>query len=147
MILYPPELMLTELKPGFLCEKKGDIYDGDARIIEQYTEENAKIYLICQQDNESGWNIIAYDTAPRSYQAKGFSLGKPYDDTDIFTENISVEDWKQKLANFDYLYLSNVDKQFISCYGEVFPTLNIKSQQVYKIKMNNGILKLELLNP
>ncbi len=145
VVLYPPELMVTELKPGVLCEDKTAAFEGDAELIKQYTDEHAKIYLICQEDNESIWNMIAYETVPRSYQYKGYSLGKPYSEDDEFTEDISVEEWKKRLSKFDYLYLSNVDEQFISTYGKAFPNDQIRNQQLYEIINHNGTIKLKLV--
>ena len=145
VILYPPELMEVELKPGVLCENQMESFEGDAELINQYTEEYAKIYFVSQEDNGSIWNMIAYQTTPRRYIHSGYSLGMPYSEDDEYTENLSVEEWKERLSKFDYLYLCNVDEQFTSTYGEVFPDLHIRNQQLYKIQNQNGTISLKLI--
>ena len=51
-----------------------------------------------------------------------WSLGEnPYSDDDIYTRDISVEEWMDELCEtYDFVVISNVDEQFISTYGAAF---------------------------
>ena len=122
-------------------------YD-DADIIKSKTKDNDKIFLITQGDNCSKVYKITYLTLPRFFNRFDYSLGEPYDKADVFTQNITSKDWQTELANWDYLYLQTVDKQFISKYSGVFKSqAKIGNKQLYKITKNihNNIV-LNLVN-
>lgn len=138
LLFIPWSITKDELLPGFFNEKTGEVFYGDCDIIQKNTPENSRIFFICQKDIGGGRNIIAYETIPRRISTSYFSLGAPYDEKDIYTKNISIDDLTLLLKDFDYIYLSNIDEQFKTKYGTVFdPVIDIKNQQLYKINISD----------
>lgn len=119
----------------------------DASILKSKTKDNDKIFIISQKDSAYKVYMIIYLTLPRSYNRFDYSLGTPYNVQDVFTQNITLKKWQTELAGWDYLYLQNVDEQFISKYSGAFKSqANIKNKQLYKIiKKSDNTIVLDLV--
>lgn len=119
----------------------------DADIINIKTKENDKISIISQGDNSRKLYMIIYLTLPRYYNKSYYSLGEPYNKSDVITQNITLKEWQKELAKWDYLYLQTVDEQFRSKYSGAFKSQEkIESKQLYKIiKNSNNTISLELV--
>ena len=94
-----------------------------ANIIKDYVNLNDKVYLIYQ--NIGGgidYHVLRYSISPivtnLMYE---WSLGPKYNDNDIWSYDITKEEFVQKLINenFDYVFIAKIDKQFIDIYGDL----------------------------
>lgn len=139
VFIIPFSMIKNELLPGVYYNKYGSLFEDDSKIINNMTPENSRLIIISQGDNGSVRNIIAYKTNPRRISTSYYSLGKPYNIDDIYTQNITVEQLIQLLKDYDYIYLSDVDKQFIDQYSIIFePNTSLNNQQLYKISSSSN---------
>lgn len=122
-------------------------YQDDADIITSHTEENARIFIIAQHDTGLIKHKLTYLTLPRKYNGRYYSLGKPYDENDVWTTDISMEQWLTKLSGYDYLYLCEVDDQFIDNYSGVFRSEDeIKNRNLFTIiHQAGGAIELSMI--
>ena len=85
-----------------------------------YTED--RIWYISQ--NTTGldyWNLRYLATPIRPAGNGNWSLGKPYYDGDLWTIDISPEEWLESLETQNaYVYLYKIDEIFIERYKEAF---------------------------
>lgn len=124
------------------------ICDEDAEIIEDNTAPSDSVFIIAQDTSGYENYMIIYLVLPRTCNRFDYSLGEPYDDNDIYTVDLTVADWQSELANWDYLYLQNVDDAFLMTYGSAFPSgVTVASKQLYKINQQaNGTITCDLVN-
>lgn len=147
VILIPFDTLKYELRPGIFCENITNIYQNDCLNILKNTPENAKILVIRQNDTSSSINIIAYNTLPRKFDDDFFSFGKPYHENDIYTLDYTVEEFSELLKQFDYLYISKLDNQFVERYQVLFDNIKLTNNQTFKVKQTeDGKVILMLLS-
>ncbi len=135
--VIPVSFVKTNLLPGVFYDDPADLYKGDARIIMENTEENAKIYLICQGDNGSGRNMISYLAAPRLFSEKHYSLNSSEDGS------LSMQEMLDYAGEFEYIYLSNIDDAFVEDYQDAFPSLVLTNQQLFKVIKSSEEITLQ----
>ncbi len=116
-------------------------YQEDVDMIDSKTKDTDKIYVIAQNSNGSITGRIQYLSVPRKINLEYYSLGNKYYDGDIWTKNITPEEWFNKLEEYDYLYLYNVDDNFINKYGDYFKD-DILNKNIYKIDKESNSLEL-----
>ena len=76
----------------------------------------------------------------------GWSLGYPYSDDDVWTLDMSVEEWKSALVSGDssHVYLYNVDKQFRSRFGQLFEYESaISNNSAFEVDTSGGQVVLK----
>ncbi|MDO8971578.1 MAG: hypothetical protein Q7U74_12865 [Saprospiraceae bacterium] len=85
-------------------------------------EPESKIYNVWQNSTGIEHYMIRYELAPRQTQIGATSLGKPYQDTDVWTVDIESADWMALLQkeNFNYVLVSQPDLKFWDQYGSIF---------------------------
>lgn len=95
-----------------------------ANIIEENVELDEKVYLIYQNIGASGdYHVLRYCISPiitnLMYE---WNLGAPYFEGDIWTYDITQEEWEEKLKQeeFDYVFIAKSDERFIKDYGNIF---------------------------
>ncbi|MFR5189969.1 MAG: hypothetical protein ACLTEH_01690 [Clostridia bacterium] len=51
-----------------------------------------------------------------------WNLGAPYFEGDIWTYDITVQEWEKKLIeeSFDYVFIAKSDERFVQDYGSLF---------------------------
>ncbi|MBP3420745.1 MAG: hypothetical protein J6K37_00570 [Lachnospiraceae bacterium] len=109
---------------------------------------NDKIYLIDQGSSGFSHVLGGYVATPLCFSpGYGWSLGEPLYEGDIWTQNYSLEEWKDILSkeNYTYLYIHHMDNQFIEKYGDAFAEkAQIKNRALYIIieDKNDIILRL-----
>ena len=102
-----------------------------------------KVSIISQHDNGfDKWNLTFLLT-PVPTLSGLWSIGPKLDDGDIWAIDITPEEWLERLDENDvnYVYLHNIDDQFIKTYGDCFT--EIPSQHnMYHLKKYDNTLKL-----
>lgn len=126
------DIFLENITPGILCDNITNVFIGDATIINDHTEEDDKIYIICQGDIGGDRNIIAYLSAPRRFNMSYFTVDEGDRD-----EMLNI------IKEYDYFFLSNVDEKFINSYGDLFEGEFVENQQLYRINKEDGVCVFE----
>ncbi len=98
---------------------------------------NDKIYFISQMDEGLRYHIAKYELTPNFIQPNLATLGNPHDGEDIWSRNLSVNELKEELKDYDYLYLDYVDLIFLDKYSDLFPEELPVSNSAYKIDTTN----------
>ena len=104
-----------------------------------------RIYIISQQSQGADYWVLRYTFTPvRISPPATWSLGKPYSADDIWTKDLSVDEWRQQLSGYTYVYIYRVDDRFRRDYGEIFdePT-TIKDDTLFKVDSSDGNLRLK----
>lgn len=114
-----------------------------------------RIYFICQHSNGQEYWFFRYAVTPlgtnagSAGSASPWSIGTPYDSEDVWTKDISAEDWQSILSqgNYSYVYLYRVDDRFRDQFGSAFENPeDIASQRIYKVNSESGTPSLCLVN-
>lgn len=98
------------------------------RIIPMLDTNIDTIYYINQNTTKYEWLVAQYIMTPVKFYgggsdvlAFGGSIGTPYAEDDIWTENITCDEWVERLKNHcTYVYLANIDDKFIAEFGSAF---------------------------
>lgn len=147
IILNPGAMMNFE--PVLLNNSVTQVYNQDVDVIKNNTTQDDKVYIISQQSNGFVTFSIQYLIMPEKSNATGYSLGKPYNDEDIWTANMTKEELIDALISgeYGYLYLQKIDEQFIANYSDLFGKgTEIKDKYLYKIvKLGDNPLEFELV--
>ena len=127
-----------------------------SNIIMNKVKLNEKVYLIYQNIGGGGeYHILRYLISPivtnLMYE---WSLGPKYEENDIWSYDITKEQFEKKLIDeeFDYIFIAKIDKQFIDIYGDLidnsiydnYEELNNKLLKVNKIDENS--VKLTIID-
>ena len=106
--------------------------------------ENERVYFIAQNSNGYEYQVSYFLATPVSLSydySMGWSLGYAYSDEDIWTLEMTKEEWEKALVDggYTYVYLYNVDKQFRSLYGDLFEyETSISNNSAFKIVVLDG---------
>lgn len=96
--------------------------------------KNGNLYFVSQNSDGFDYWVTRYQTTPVKTGGT-WSLGKPYSNKDIWTQDISAEQWAEVLKkDYTHVYLFKVDDQFKKTYGSLFQDINsIKNDTLYVI--------------
>ena len=87
------------------------------------------------------YEMINYKVNPNY----SWSLGDKSSENDIWTLNLSVEDWKKQLMDYEYVVIYSVNDTFIQRYNSLFEDrTTIQPNSIYKVDNNESDLKLIL---
>lgn len=102
-----------------------------------------KVYIISQNSQGEDYWILRYDFTPIHVSPNmSWSLGSPYYSGDIWTTNITADELSNKLKDYTYVYLNNIDDKFKDIYGRLFDNINdINNKSIYSVnKVGNSII-------
>ncbi len=139
-------LLMTPAKIYYLMpnlvKKDKDIYEINASIIREYVKGNAKIFIVAQDSSRDYQYFVKYYANPIITNMYDFNWPTD-DDTDYEKYYDSIKD---KIKDYDYLYIAVTNDKFKEKYKFVFGE-NVNEQQLYKIeKENDKNYKLILVN-
>lgn len=82
-------------------------------------------YVYCDSDGYE-FHLARYEAVPIEMNGGNWSLGEKRKDGDIWSLNITSEEWEKMLieGNYTHIYLHNVDQIFIDTYGNLFESTN-----------------------
>lgn len=99
------------------------------------------IYLNClYQIYPVQANKMFFTGEPGDYRVS-YQLGKPIDDNDIQSTDLTSESWSNILQEYTYVYIAGYDARFQKQYGKLFAD-KICNNTLYYINHNNGNIKL-----
>lgn len=106
------------------------------------------IYFIAQNTAGYEYFMARYEYTPSHIIENEWSLGKKYSEEDIYTKNLTLEEFEKRLRDSTYIYLYKIDESFNENYGSLFlesyPTIN--NGDIFKIKLENEKIKLIKIN-
>ena len=146
-VLYPPSI---RYKLAFLVPEKYQAkLDKDMRLglepirakIISDTPEDAKIWFIWQCSNGLEAMVMRYEITPRKMNDTGWSLGERcHPIQDVWSSNISVEEFTGHVGQYDYVAMGEVDEHFNKRYGSLFNSPP-RTGYVYKKETTNGVTR------
>lgn len=98
--------------------------------------KDGKVYFISQNTTGFDYWVTRYQITPvKMSDGFSWSLGKPYSDKDLWTQDISVQQWAETLKkDYTHVYLFKIDDQFKELYGSLFENVDsIKNDTLYVI--------------
>ncbi|MBR2696366.1 MAG: hypothetical protein IKE48_02535 [Parasporobacterium sp.] len=107
-----------------------------------YTKD--RVYFIAQNSNGYEYQVAYYLSTPVSLSydyEMGWSLGFPYSDEDIWTLEMTADDWEKALieGGYTHVYLYRVDKQFRHRFGELFEyETTISNDSIFEVDVTGG---------
>lgn len=119
-----------------------------SKNIKEKTSENSKIYIIWSGGTTDEGVIFSYYLMPRKNNAQCINIKPPMSvatENDIWSCTMSIDQLKQKLSGYDYLFLGKTSEEFSNYFTK---NLNIEHDvnqpMLYKIFHEND-LRLELV--
>ena len=96
-------------------------YRGALRFQNKLDYVKDRVYVISQ--NNYGldyWVLRNIFTPVKINDNYTWSIGEPYNASDVFTTYKNIYSWSEDLKQFDYVYLFRVDDAFREQFGELF---------------------------
>lgn len=125
------------------------IYIDSAEYIRSKVDKNKKykFYIIIQNSTGGEKWMMRYelrDILKGMNEGFDWSLGEKYYDGDIWTLDISKDEFKNIIFDekYDYIFLFQIDDKFIERYGILFNSDEIKSGQLYKVNKKKKTINL-----
>ena len=116
-------------------------YQNSKGTIEANVNDNERVYFISTDDDGIDFYISRYEITPIKVNLNyAWSIGDPYNEQDIWTIQKTKDEWQNELIkNYDYVYLFDVDPQFIERYQSLFSVSSdiIDDNQLYKINKDS----------
>lgn len=94
-----------------------------------------KIWLIAEHTDGFEYWILKYEFIEQYFKEGAYwSLGDKFSDADVWTANITVEEWEGQLLDYDYVLTYSVNQVFIDKYQSLFESPDqIGNNSIYKI--------------
>lgn len=110
-------------------------YAATWKAIEHEVPPNKSLFMIWQKSIGYEVYVTGYELMPRKHNCWFFSVGTPRDETDIWTQPISVDKLKNQMKDYDYLWLGTTDEDFWRRYGTMFDTVSAAQRhEFYRIE-------------
>ena len=106
--------------------------------------QRERVQYIVQNTSGFGYLNLRYLAAPIRSAGSGWSLGKPYSQNDMYTQDVSVKEWLDTLENQTadgnaYVYLYKIDDAFIEQYKDAFESeASIEQGSMYRLEMQGN---------
>lgn len=116
-----------------------------APLLTKLNSETDKVYIISQNDNGFYYWISYYNFTPVLAETEAWSLGEPYYDGDVWTSDLSPEEFADILieSGYTHVYLYHVDEQFVGLYSSLFDAPDkISSGSLYRVRQEGGTVQL-----
>ena len=92
-----------------------------SKYVNHKTPENAKIYIIWSDGSNDEGVIFSYYLMPRKNNSDCIFIKPPQSlksKDDAWSCPLTIEQFKGKISNYDYLFLANPSEEFINFYAE-----------------------------
>lgn len=119
-------------------------YEVLIQKIMDISNNGSTVYLISQENNGFDHWIIRYNVRPNYIpHSWGWSLGPPFYDGDIWSNNKSPEQWRNELiADYDYVALYRLNDFFLETYSVLFEDPSqIEENAVYRVDKETELLQ------
>jgi hypothetical protein len=133
----------AQMVPDILASDKRKVqyYQDIGDTIIDNTEDDSKVYIVSKGDNGGKTVRFRYFCNPR-YVAGG-SIGPDKSVDGDYSRDLSTDDFREELADYDYLYFEKIDYDFLKKYKSILgDDCYLSDHVLYKIGSNNNKLKL-----
>lgn len=133
-----------QVLPGNIMrdKEKVSVYTNNADVIIENTNDDSSIYIVKRGDNGDFLWHQRYYCNPRTIG--GGSIGPMVDEGDIWSSDLTIEEFVSIVENYDYIYFCGLDEVFISKYSEAFKDPSkIVDGKIYKVVDADSKIKLE----
>lgn len=107
-----------------------------------YCKPDDRIYFVSIADMGIDHLAAAYYVRPYSFLNLSWSVGGPYFEGDIWSDNISPEEWMDMLVeSCDYVYIHKTKEEFIDEFGVCFADPSaVENDTLYEVDCDNRVL-------
>ncbi len=105
-----------------------------------------KVYFISIADKGFDYWVNRYNLTPVKTNTYAWSIGQPYYEGDIWTEDISSYKWSEILKNeYTYVYIHRTNEIFSREYGDLFDggTAAVQNDSLYFIDKTKDVIALK----
>lgn len=122
-------------------------YDEFREKTRKHIDKEDYLYFVSNNDNGIDYYIARYELTPYKMNKKfAWSIGTPYSEEDIWTIYKSSDTWREELINdYNYVYLYDIDEQFISQFSTLFIDKDIQDNQLYRVVKSDSYAVLEFV--
>ena len=115
-------------------------YELIIKTIENNCSKDSKVYFLCRGDEGLDRLMVRYAVRPISVANSKWSLGKPYYEKDVWSTDISAQDWMDELIDeqYDFVAFRFVGKDFYDSYGELFEDSSLLADDsIFRVDAEN----------
>lgn len=94
---------------------------------------DSKVLIICQADQGLTGCKFKFKLFDKKFDSGSFGEGI-YHDPDVWTRNLTKEEFIDFLKGYDYIYFYKTDDNFKSHYGDLFNKNIVDREDVYRIE-------------
>lgn len=116
-----------------------------AKQIQQQIKPTETVYVIWQHDPGTKKLSINYELLPRHINNTCWSVQRSPHPTEVWTCTLSPHELLERIAQYDYLLLTETDNQFWAEYGAVLPGVENNKWTLLKIKKQNNNIMFSLI--
>ncbi len=127
MLINPSQLI------SGITQKDTVMWEGETEYVMNNVPEDASIYVITRGGTGMFPVYMSYYCAPRRFYWS--SPGPAFDEDDIYSIDMSLEEFVREVDKCDYIYFKDIDQDFIDIYSEAFadPSI-IVTGKLYRIE-------------
>lgn len=122
-------------------------YDEFREKTSKHIGEDDYLYFVSNNDNGIDYYIARYELTPYKMNKKfAWSIGISYSEEDIWTVYKTSDTWRNELIeDYNYVYLYDIDEQFINQFSTLFIDKNIQDNQLYQVVKSDSYEVLKLV--
>jgi hypothetical protein len=122
----------TQFEPVLEQAKLAGIQPGD------------KVWIIAQHTTGFEYFILRYELLNNRVNEPGWSIGSPFDETDVWTTPKTQAEWGSDLREYDYVLIYGASESFVSEFGGLFEnTQEISASTVFEVLDNGSSVSLK----
>ena len=113
----------------------------------EFDNKKDRVHFISQYSTGLEFHYFRLEITPM-HTSGPWSIGTPRGSEDLWTSNITCEQWQSMLQDgkFTYVYLNFVDEQFKTEFSDAFSNPDqIDSHCLYSVGIENGVALLDLV--
>lgn len=98
-----------------------------------------KVYVVHQGSDGFPFHLLRYELTPRPTNHAAWSLGQPRHAGDVWTEDLTPEQWAGRLAQgYDFVLLARTDRDFWRRYAPLFDASRPDDVHLFKVVRNEA---------
>ncbi len=108
-------------------------------------QKDSRIYVISQEDKGFDCWVLKFNLRPAQTNYTGWSIGVPFYEGDIWTDDLNAKEWQNSLIaeNYDYVLIYKLNEYFVENYSCNFENIeDIDENNLYKLNRDTGLLEL-----
>lgn len=121
-------------------------HDTCSKIVLSEMSPEDKVYVVSQEDTGYDYQFFKYKFFPQMPEEQKYSLGPAFYEGDIWSVDISAEQWQQNLLDeFDYVFIYQENEYFSEVYGHLFEEPEkIRMHSLFRVNKESGLLSFVL---